>query len=338
MKNDVMVTVMVTFYNQKQYINDSLSAIFNQKTDFYYEVLCGDDGSTDGTYEELLRWQEKYPEQCTVLQMPREQGKKYEPIVRVSNNRVTLLKHAKGKYVTFLDGDDYYTDLYKLQKQVDLLEKYPDCVACGHPVVMWWDEEPERKEVLGYIADYPLKMSNKVYWSHLWLHADTFLFRNVYRGKEDCINSDFFDDNLITCYFIKYGNVLYIPDDMVVYRQIPGSSWNKRTELQKAVVNMRVYHEAKKVVPEMKWQSFMKCHSAWKKIYGNRKTDIANKCTVAFVQDERIVQDTLRYKDVNVFYKIFYEIKYFMPMHMGLVLRVLKKIQKMSYRRIPEHD
>ena len=334
MKNEIIVTVMVTFYNQKQYIYDSLSAIFNQKTDFSYEVICGDDGSTDGTYEQLIKWQEKYPDMCTVLQMPREQGKKYEPIVRVSSNRVTLLKHAKGKYVTFLDGDDYYTDPYKLQKQVDLLEKHTDCVACGHPVIMLWDDEPDRKEVLGHIADYPVKMSNKVYWSHLWLHADTFLFRNVYKGKEEHINSEFFDDNLITCYFIKYGNVLYIPDQMVVYRQIPGSSWNKRTELQKAVVNMRVYHESKKVIPEMKWQCFMKCHSAWKKFYENRKADIASKCVVALVQDEKIVQDTLRYKKSNIFYKTLYEVKYFVPMHMGFMIRVLKKIQKMSYQKI----
>lgn len=334
MKNDIMVTVMVTFYNQKKYINDSLNAIFNQKTTFLFEVLCGDDGSNDGTYEELLAWQKKYPEKCSVYQMPREQEKKYEPIVRVSNNRVTLLKHARGKYITFLDGDDYYVDLYKLQKQVDLLEKHSDCVACGHPVVMLWDDEPDRKEVLGHIADYALKMSNKKYWSYLWLHADTFLFRNVYRGKEDIINHEFFDDNLITCYFIKYGDVIYIPDEMVVYRQIPGSSWNKRTELQKAVVNMRVYHEAKKVVPEMKWHCFMKCHSAWKRFYENRKDDIASKCAVGFVEDEKIVQDTLKYRNSNILYKIFYELKYFVPIRMGFVIRVIKKILKTRYQKI----
>lgn len=334
MKNDIMVTVMVTFYNQKQYIYDSLNAIFNQKTDFSFEVLCGDDGSTDGTYEELLLWQEKYPEQCSVYQMPRERERKYEPIVRVSSNRHTLLKHAKGKYVTFLDGDDYYIDPNKLQKQVDLLEKHIDCVACGHPVVMAWDDEPGRREVLGRIADYSVKMSNKKYWSHLWLHADTFLFRNVYHGREEQINPEFFDDNLITCYFIKYGDVIYIPDEMVVYRQIPESSWNKRTELQKAVVNMRVYHESKKVIPEMKWQCFMKCHSAWRHFYMNRKDDISSKCNVKFVKDERIVQDTLKYRSAGIGYKMFYELKYFIPIQMGLIFRILKKIMKLNYQRL----
>lgn len=334
MQNDIMVTVMVTFYNQKQYIKDSLGSIFNQETNFCYEVLCGDDGSTDGTYEELLRWKEQYSDRCFVFRMPREQGKKYEPIVRVSKNRVNLLKYAKGKYVTFLDGDDYYTDVNKLQKQVTLLEKYSDCVACGHPVTMLWDGESEKKQVLGKVTDYPVKMTNKVYWSHLWLHADTFLFRNIYKGREEQINSEFFDDNLITCYYIKYGNVIYIPNSMVIYRQIPGSSWNKRTPLQKAVVNMRVYSEAKKVLPEMKWYSFVKCHSAWKRFYLNRNDNIEANCTVAFVSHEKIVKDTLKYRKSGIAYKVYYEIKYFIPMHVGILIKIYKKLQKLSYQRI----
>ena len=95
LNNEIMVTVMVTFYNQKKYIYDSLNAIFNQKTNFKFEVICGDDGSSDGTYEELLKWQERHPDVCRVIQMPREQGKKYEPIVRVSNSRFCMLKQAR---------------------------------------------------------------------------------------------------------------------------------------------------------------------------------------------------------------------------------------------------
>lgn len=334
MLNDTMVTVMVTFYNQKSYIKDSLEAIFSQKTNFEFEVLCGDDGSSDGTYEELLYWEQQYPEKCRVYQRPRECGKTYEPIVRVSENRVNLLKHAKGKYVAFLDGDDYYTDLYKLQKQVDMLEEHRECVACGHPVVMVWDNETERKEVLGHIADYPLKMSNKTYWSHLWLHADSFLYRNIYKSKESSINPKFFDDNLITAYFIKEGSVIYFPEAMVAYRQVTGSSWNRRSELQKAAVNMQVYSEAKKVLCKMKWQTFMKCYSAWKSFYKNRKTDICSMCKVDSIDEEKFVQDTIKYKNSDLFYKIIYEMKYFILLRLEYAVRVAKKIQRFKYRKI----
>lgn len=332
MKTDIMVTVMVTFYNQKKYIFDSLNAIFHQKTDFKYEVICGDDGSSDGTYEELLRWQEKYPEICTVLQMPREQDRKYEPIIRVSNNRHHMLKHARGKYVTFLDGDDYYTDTYKLQKQVDLLEKHTDCMACGHPVTMLWEEDPHKKQVLCYITDHAVRIKNRTYWTYWWLHAETFLFRNVYQGKEDLINKDFFDDNLITCYFIKHGDVIYIPDNMVVYRQISGSSWNMRTDLQKAIVNMKVYSESKKIIPEMKIQCFMRCQSAWKRFYENRKTNINLGYGEELVNREKFVKDTLQYQKSGILFKIWYEVKYSIPTRIGRLFTNFKRLQKILCR------
>ena len=329
-----MVTVMVTFYNQKKYIYDSLNGIFSQKTDFKYEVICGDDGSTDGTYEELLEWQKKYSDICTVIRMPREQGQKYEPIVRVSNNRWTLLKHSRGKYITFLDGDDYYTDIYKLQKQVDLLEKYPECTACGHPVTLLWDDDPNRRQTMCRVADRPVIIKNSVYWAYLWIHADSFLFRNVYKDKENLINSNFFDDNLITCYFIKYGNVIYIPDNMVVYRQITESSWNMRDELCKALVNMKVYSESKKVVPEMKLQCFMKCQFVWEWFYRQRKKGLELNCNDQFSMEEKIVYDTWKYHRSGMLYKIFYEFKYCIPMHMGYFIDLSRRITRRFYKKI----
>lgn len=334
MNNEIMVTVMVTFYNQKKYIKDSLSVIFNQKTNFKYEVICGDDGSSDGTYEELLEWQKKYPEMCTVVQMPREYGEKYEPIVRVSNNRHAMLKKAKGKYVTFIDGDDYYTDLEKLQKQVDILEKHPDCVACGHPVMMVWENDINKRQERCHIADHPVRIKKEIYWAYLWFHADTFLFRNIYKGKETKINSDFFDDNLIACYFIKYGDVIYIPDAMVAYRQIENSSWNMRTKLQQALVNMQIYSESKKVIPEMKLQCFLKCQSAWKNLYRNRKCDMDFVDIRKTFEKESVVVDTLRYKDSSIVYKLYYEIKYFIPMHLGWLVKICNGLQKNTYKKI----
>lgn len=334
MNNEIMVTVMVTFYNQKKYIKDSLSAIFNQKTNFKYEVICGDDGSSDGTYEELLEWQKKYPEICTVVQMPREIGKKYEPIIRASNNRWCMLKLAKGKYITFLDGDDYYTDLNKFQKQVDMLEAYPECVGCVHPMKMLWENDPNKKRILGNIADYPLKIRNKIYWAYWWFPAEAFLFRNVYKGKEELINKDFFDDNIITCYFIKHGDIIYIPDNMVVYRQISDSSWNMRNDMEKAVVNMRVYNESKRIVPELKLQCFLKCQSAWRRFYKNRKADLQALNMGQLVENEKVVSDTLKYGNSGMLYKISYEIKYFIPMHMGWVIRNLKKVRKNTFQKI----
>ncbi len=332
--DEIMVTVMVTFYNQKKYVFESLSAIFNQKTNFRYEVICGDDGSNDGTYEELLAWKEKYSNMCTVLQMPRDAEKKYEPIVRVSNNRYNMLKNAKGKYVIFIDGDDYFTDFYKLQKQVDLLEEHPECVACGHPVSVVWEDDLQKTGEMCHIADEPVIITKKIYWAYLWIHADALLFRNIFLDKEDKINKDFFDDNLIACYFIKYGDMIYIPDKMVAYRQITNSSWNKRNEFEKALVNIWMYSESKKVVPEMRLQCFVRCYFAWQWFYKNRKNMIEFEYTGDFEKYDNIVKDSYKYSSSNIFYKIWYEIKYFIPIHFGKVINKSAKIKERYYKKL----
>lgn len=96
--------------------------------------------------------------------MPRDTSKEYEPIVRVSNNRISLLKNAKGKYITFLDGDDYYSDCCKLQKQVDALEKHPECVGCGHPINMKWEENPTRPaQSVGTVASKAVIIPTSIY-------------------------------------------------------------------------------------------------------------------------------------------------------------------------------
>ena len=81
MDRNIGVSVMLTFYNQKQYVKDSLTSVLEQKTSFPYEIICGDDGSTDGTYEELLRWRDRYPDIIKVIRMPRDLSIRYDPIV-----------------------------------------------------------------------------------------------------------------------------------------------------------------------------------------------------------------------------------------------------------------
>lgn len=329
------VTIMVTFYNQKKYIGECLEFILNQKTNFYFEILCGDDGSADGTYEELLFWERHYPNIIKTYRMPRDTSKEYEPIVRVSNNRISLLKNAKGKYITFLDGDDYYSDCCKLQKQVDALEKHPECVGCGHPINMKWEENPTRPaQSVGTVASKAVIIPRKIYWRYLWLHADTLLFRNVIRDKVESIDHNFFDDNIIACYFLKFGDFIYLPESMAVYRQIGESSWNRRSELQKAYVNMHVYKSSLEILDGMKRDSFIKCYVAWKEFYKNRKKTIKLDKDMGGLEEIRFVEKTLQYKDSNFIFKLKYELMYGPIMHSGFIIKCFRKLRVFAYKKV----
>ncbi|CAN5689658.1 hypothetical protein BH11PSE12_BH11PSE12_19750 [soil metagenome] len=117
------VSVCVVTYNQEKYIRQCLQSIVDQKTDFDFEIIVGDDCSTDGTSIIVAEYTKKYPNLIvSVLQYPN---------IGAVANIVSVYKKAKGYYIAHFDGDDF-AFAGKLQAQVDILEKHPDCVICSH--------------------------------------------------------------------------------------------------------------------------------------------------------------------------------------------------------------
>lgn len=333
MDKRISVTVMITYYNQKEYIFDSLTSVLNQKTSFDFEIICGDDGSTDGTYEELLEWQKRYPNIIKVIQMPRVLGKKYEPIVRVSNCRFTMYGQAKGEYVIFLDGDDYFIDNKKLEKQKKLLDDNPSCIGAAHPIEMIWDGKPKKKQIICAICNNTTIINNKLYWSYTWIHADTFMFRNIYEKNNKYISPEFFDDNTIVANFLKYGDIIYSPDCMVAYRQIEGSSWNRRNALQRAYVNLYVYSEAEKILKNWKFINWIRSFSDFKEYYKNRSCDIENITGNKFDYKNLFIERTKSYENSNLLFKFFYHIRYGLFMKCGIFISIYRKLAKIKIEK-----
>lgn len=121
---DLMVSVCCITYNHKRFIAQAIESFMMQKTNFKFEVVVGDDCSNDGAREELKLLKEKYPAKITLVSSPRNMG--------AHHNMMNALTKCKGKYIALCEGDDYWTDAYKLQKQVDFLEKNPEYIICCH--------------------------------------------------------------------------------------------------------------------------------------------------------------------------------------------------------------
>ena len=118
------VSIIMPVYNHEPFIRQALESVLMQRTDFDYELLVGDDASQDGS-QAIIREME-----------PLFQGK-MKPVLRGKNlgalaNGKDLLERARGKYLAFLEGDDYWLDPLKLQKQADFLDTHPDYAACYH--------------------------------------------------------------------------------------------------------------------------------------------------------------------------------------------------------------
>lgn len=124
-----MVTVWCLTYNQKDFIRDALDGFVMQKTSFLYEVIVHDDASTDGTTDIVRDYAAKYPEVIKPMVETENQWQKggLKHIISILNE-----KHRRGKYIAFCEGDDYWTDSEKLQRQVDFLESHPDYSMCFH--------------------------------------------------------------------------------------------------------------------------------------------------------------------------------------------------------------
>lgn len=121
------VSVSVTTYNQEKYIEQTLNSILMQKTDFLFEILIMDDASSDKSPEIIQEYSEKYPNIIKPIYQNVNQYSQGKEVHYTFN-----YTRAQGKYIAYCDGDDYWTDPLKLQKQFDFMEKNAHVSACVH--------------------------------------------------------------------------------------------------------------------------------------------------------------------------------------------------------------
>ncbi|HPD39860.1 MAG TPA: glycosyltransferase, partial [Mesotoga infera] len=117
-----LVSVFMITYNHEKYIAQAIESALMQKTDFNYEIVIGEDCSTDRTREIVVDYANRYPEIIKPIL--------HENNVGAKANSESVRKACIGKYVAILEGDDYWIDPLKLQKQVDFLESHPHFSVC----------------------------------------------------------------------------------------------------------------------------------------------------------------------------------------------------------------
>ena len=117
-KQTPLVSIHCLAYNHKDYISQAIESFLMQKTNFQFEIVIGEDCSTDGTREIVFDYEKKYPDLIRVITSDKNVG--------MNENALRTKIAARGKYISFCEGDDYWIDPLKLQKQVDFLEANPD--------------------------------------------------------------------------------------------------------------------------------------------------------------------------------------------------------------------
>lgn len=213
-----LVSVLCLSYNQKDFIKQCLDGILAQNTNFDYEVLINDDASNDGTREIIEEYQKQYPD---IIKPVLHKKNQYSQGIRNMIMRF-LLPKAKGKYLALCEGDDYWTDPDKLQKQVNFMNDHPNYSLCFHKVLVAYENKEKPDQI------YP-DVDNKNWYTHRelfntnYIQTCSVMYRAMdYEGMPlDSMPGDWF----LHLYHARFGKVKLLDDVMAVYRKHAGGIW-----------------------------------------------------------------------------------------------------------------
>jgi len=211
---NVLVSICCVTYNHEKYIRDAIEGFIMQKTTFLFEILIHDDASRDGTADIIREYEKKYPNIIKPIYQSENQYQQGRPI-----STVYQWNRARGKYIAMCEGDDYWTDPYKLQKQVDFLEANEDCnFSMGRVLVL--------NELTGKVTHRPdpkIHRENDVfslmdYIKSPFSQTSSFLFRNDEGKFPDWFGSIHCGDYAIVLIKTGNGHIKYHRDVFSVYR------------------------------------------------------------------------------------------------------------------------
>lgn len=231
------VSCHVITYNQKNYISQCIDGILMQQTDFPFEIIIGDDNSTDGTREILIQYQKKHPDKIT-LNLRKERGKG----IPGKDNFISTLELCKGEYITLCDGDDYWNDPLKLQKQVDFLENNPDYViACHDTKVINENNEIIRESKLE--DKWKRDFSKDDLIKGVFIMPLTICFRNVIQQ----LPKEFYHvkngDTFVISILGNYGKAKFQKEIIpAAYREHMGGVWSSESEINKLLDQQTTYY------------------------------------------------------------------------------------------------
>lgn len=232
-----LVSVCCQTYNHKNYIAQAIVSFLMQKTNFNFEILLRDDASIDGTAEICKLYSEKYP---TLIQLLAYKENQFQKGVRPFLDNV---KRARGKYIALCEGDDYWTDPYKLQKQVDFLEANPDYVFTFHDAVILNQKTGEKRIRIG-----DRKIDTTVDLRSLIIEKNiptaSIVFRNVliYNTLPEWFSAISNGDYGLCVLLAEKGPGKYLPEAMSVYRVHDGGVWSGMKSEEVYLANLTFYN------------------------------------------------------------------------------------------------
>jgi glycosyltransferase involved in cell wall biosynthesis len=239
-----LVSVAMTAYNSEKWLARAIDSVLLQQTDFPVEIIVGDDCSTDGTLAVARACEKQHPSVVRVLERSKNLG--------MQRNFYDTFEHCRGKYIAWLDADDYWTDPEKLALQVQIMESEASVSVCGH-FVRWISDEGNviRKQ-------FPIMSSGRYGLKDIILRnfvpSPSILFRN---GIHRELPSWFFDltglaDWPLLVLAARSGDIVLLDRTMADYMLTAGSAYMGKGPLQRDILDLEFY-ERMETMLHPKW-------------------------------------------------------------------------------------
>lgn len=229
------ISICITYYNQKEFVKQSIDSVLSIDFPCEFEILCGDDGSTDGTLDIIKEYANKYPDNIRYFVTDKTETEK--SINRASLNRLNLAQNATGDYIMFLDGDDFYCDKSFVKEAIEMFKENNNLSACAFNFKYLHTDNSEEIFKQGMLEGI---INNKEYISKsMYTPAGACIFKNILNKKRlDLLKKiNNFDDNAITIYFLQFGNLYYFNKPIYAYRQSENSLWNSSNPVEQNLLN-----------------------------------------------------------------------------------------------------
>ena len=231
----VKVSVLMITYNQDQFVGQAIESVLSQQVDFEYELVIGEDCSTDRTREIVASFGAKFPDRIRLL-LPKSN-------LGMQENFKATLAACSGQYVAILEGDDYWTSPLKLKRQVEFLDAHSDCAMCFHSVVRSPCLEGCQAESIFPDSTYTReRYTTKDLLVENFIPTCSVMFRRGLFGKfPDWIGPLGFSDWPVHILNSQAGSVGYIKQTMGVYRVHSEGAWSGRVSGRRRTDAIRFY-------------------------------------------------------------------------------------------------
>jgi len=311
------VAIFMVTYNHEKYISNSIEKIISQETNFKFKLFIGEDCSKDNTKSICLDYAEKYPDKVEVI------ANEQNNIKKNIDNVWRAIFSSGAKYVAICEGDDYWIDPHKLQKQVDFLDANPDFSLCFSGVDVIDEIGLKRPDIFPPLPKQEFTMEDVVTTGYCFIPTASLFFRNILPNPLPSFYTNAFSGDIaLHLLLTDKGKAKYFPENMAVYRHHSGGITKSEKHVKESDYReFLLYIQANEYFNRKYDKIFRKRLSEMSKvmlIYGSRDKTGIKKLKHYF----KSLPDYIKYSDrINFKELAYYHTILFFP----FILKLFKK-------------